>query len=316
MQFRTEIPPLGGWQGLIAHGRPVLLVGSCFSDNIGRQLVDDLFEATVNPFGPLYNPLSILRAFSMIESGEVPERVCSSGGRFLSFDAHSRVSGNSPEELLECLRHQVARARKAVERAAAVIVTLGTTRYFTLCSDGIAVANCHKQSGKLFAESRLTLAEASLMINDIVLTIKRLNPEAAIIFTVSPLRYPGSDPHLNTLSKSILHIAVSQAVSQYDRTVYFPAYEIMMDDLRDYRFYASDMRHPSDMAVDYIYENFSQSFFSDSTRDIARGARKLTRRFAHRTDAVRDVMSWPEVSIIQSHPELNEAFQQYMSHGV
>ncbi len=235
MRFRTEIDPLPGRRGMIVHGRPLVLIGSCFSDNIGRRLCDDLFETFVNPFGPLYNPLSILRAMRIVAGEDMEPRFCN--------------------------RDETVRA-----------------------------------------------------IGEIVEVIRKVNNDAEIIFTVSPLRYPGTDPHDNTVSKSVLHLAVSEVVGSYPGITYFPAYEIMMDDLRDYRFYADDMRHPSDKAVDYIYDKFSQSFFNESTIMLAGLAHRLTRRISHRTSVPCDMESWPEMTVIQSNPELTTALLRYLPH--
>ncbi len=316
MQFRTEIPALGGCRGMISHGHPLLLVGSCFSDNIGRELTNDLFDTTVNPFGPLYNPLSILRAFGMLEPGAVPERFCTTDGRFVSFDAHSRISAAGEGELRQKFADCLSRTRSCLREDATVLITLGTTRVFSLKSDGLPVANCHKQSGRLFDERNLDLDETVDILERTVGIIRRFHPGIRIVLTVSPLRYNGTDPHSNTVAKSVLHLATDRIAGSHEGVVYFPAYEIMMDDLRDYRFYADDMRHPSDKAVAYIYEKFSQSFFDDPTMALSAEARRLTRRLSHISDKPRDPSVWPEYAVIQSHPELNGAYQRYLIYGV
>ncbi len=314
MRFRTEIDPLPGRRGMIVHGRPLVLIGSCFSDNIGRRLCDDLFETFVNPFGPLYNPLSILRAMRIVAGEDMEPRFFNSDGLVCSFDAHSRLSAPSSEEFSSLFRKTVSCTREAMTSAQAVIVTFGTTRVFSLKSDDKVVANCHKQPGNIFSERKIGLDETVRAIGEIVEVIRKVNNDAEIIFTVSPLRYPGTDPHDNTVSKSVLHLAVSEVVGSYPGITYFPAYEIMMDDLRDYRFYADDMRHPSDKAVDYIYDKFSQSFFNESTIMLAGLAHRLTRRISHRTSVPCDMESWPEMTVIQSNPELTTALLRYLPH--
>lgn len=313
MQFRTEIQPLEGYRGTIVHGDPILLLGSCFSDNIGRLLADDLFDVSVNPFGPLYNPVSILHVLRMVENGTGDDRFCTSDGCYLTYDAHSRISARTPDDLRQKMVSTVGQTRSLIEGGADVIITLGTTRLFSLVADGKPVANCHKQPGYLFTERMLCLGETVDTLEEIVTIVRRLNPEARLILTVSPLRYPGRDPHANTISKSVLHLAEDEIVRRHEELTYFPAFEIMTDDLRDYRFYADDMRHPSEKGVAYIYEKFSQSFFSEPTMELARQARRLTRRLQHRTDSPRDIDSWPEMSVVRSNPQINDAFQRYLS---
>ncbi len=315
MDFRTEIRLPAGYRGLFNHRRPVLLIGSCFSDNIGHRLLSDLFDAFVNPFGPLYNPLSIERVIGLVREGRVTDRLCRQGDSFYSFDAHSRIAGHDVDSLRKNFDDVITQVRTGLAESPIVIITLGTVRVFHLLSDNLPVANCHKQSGKCFRESMLSLQETTESLDRTVRMIREMSPDSDIILSVSPLRYPGSDAHSNTVSKSILHLAVEEMTSRYGGIIYFPSYEIMMDDLRDYRFYADDMRHPSDKAVEYIYEKFRECFFDDTTAEIAASARRLTRRAAHRSNDPRDVTSWPEMDVIRRYPFLNDAFNRFLNYG-
>ncbi len=319
MPFRTAVKPLNGYRGLVDHSRPVLLVGSCFTDNVGAMLMRDLFDAEVNPVGPLYNPLSIERFLAMA-TGELPAtpRICGTEGAVHSFDAHSRLTGRTASDTDASLHEALSRTRVALAHASAVMITLGTTRVFTLRDDGLVVANCHKEPAGRFEERNLSVEDTEDALDHIVRMIKGASPEAVVVFTVSPLRYPGRDTHDNTMVKSTLHVAVGRILARYpDDTIYFPSYEIMMDDLRDYRFYADDMRHPSDRAVEYIYGIFGQSFFTDPTMETALRARRLTRRLSHRvshaSSPTDDIHSLPEADILRQSPALERALQRFLN---
>lgn len=283
-------------------------MGSCFTDNIGACMASDLMDVCVNPFGPLYNPLSIRRAVKLI-TGEISlsDRLCTCEGRVHSFDAHSRLSGKDEQTVSAALKRSVEGARYSLEQASAVIITLGTTRCFTLRADGEPVANCHKQPASAFTERFLSIGEITDCLCDIIADIARLNPSARVIFTVSPLRYPGADAHINTVAKATLHLAIAETGAEY-----FPAWEIMMDDLRDYRFYADDMRHPSAPAIEYIYSIFSQSYYSAKTIALAERCRRLTRRLGHRAESRPDLSTLPEATVFSEHPFLKERIHDFI----
>lgn len=286
MEFRTPVSPLAGRQGLVSHSTPLLLIGSCFAENIGRRLADALFDVTVNPFGPLYNPLSILAALRP-DVASIHGEDSSVGGHTFHFMAHSRLSGSDFAATLAAVSAATATMQRAMRDARVVFVTLGTTRLFRLKASGQVVANCHKMPASMFAEQRLSLAETVDALSDIVEALRKTSaaPEKLqVVFTVSPVRYTAEGAHANQLAKSTLLLAVDEVVRRFPETAsYFPAYEILMDDLRDYRFYADDMKHPSDLAVSYIYSLFARSYFDSATEEVARAAEAVTRRLAHRT---------------------------------
>lgn len=321
MDFRTVIPPLKGVNGLIRHGQPILMLGSCFTDNIGSSLRDRLFEVDVNPFGPIYNPESILRALQVLKNiNEVaPDELISLNGMFHSFLFHSRYSGDNREYTAIKMNQQINRSSHTLRDCSVVIITLGTTRIFTLCKTGETVANCHKLPADKFKVRYLDYDECVSSINQIVTTIREVNPKAHIIFTVSPLRYLENGAHANQLSKSTLLLAIERSISTDENSSYFPAYEIMMDDLRDYRFYNDDMKHPTKMAVEYIYDLFAASYFDKSTNSIAREALSLTRRLSHTIMSTSDFVSELELSsrekaklsLVQRFPELRHACDCY-----
>lgn len=309
MNFRTEVVPPKGREGMISHSTPILLIGSCFAGNVGERLAGQLFDVTVNPFGPLYNPLSIYEAFAMQSADE--ELLVSHEGMFHHFMAHSSLSRRSAHETLLQLDEAITSCREAVSRAGMVIITLGTTRCFRLRRNGRVVANCHKQPASVFEESRLSLSETVGTLRDIVNLIKENAPEGVkILFTVSPVRYLAEGAHSNQLSKATLLLAVEEVCRTFPRADYFPAYEIMMDDLRDYRFYAEDMKHPSPQAVDYIYSLFAATYFAAATAEIAREAGRLTRRLAHKTEGVAPDPLELAAPLLARYPQLTCTFKR------
>ena len=281
MQFRTEIAPLKSCQGIVTHERPVLLVGSCFSDNIAEELLADRFQAVGNPFGPLYNPASIRQGLQILaEAPTLGEAdIFEANGRWNSWQFHSRRSGTTPEEALERMNGAIAEGAKALREASTVILTFGSTRVFRHKGLGQVVANCHKVAAREFDERQLTLEEVIAEMRQAVGIIRSVNPSAHIILTVSPLRYLSAGAADNSVQKAKLLLGAAELAEE---TIYFPAFEIMMDDLRDYRFYADDMKHPSTQAVRYIYEIFSASFFTPETAALAAKGRALTKRQSHR----------------------------------
>lgn len=283
MQFRTETEPLKGFEGLVGHGVPLWTIGSCFADNIGSRLADDLFEVRANPFGPLFNPASIELALTRVASGEE----VSTGdffeheGTWRSFEFHSRVSGTSAEEAAGNANRIIRAMREELPRLGCVAITLGSAFAFTHLPSGRVAANCHKQPASLFRLETMTAGESAAAISRALEALRRVNPGLRAIVTVSPVRHTAYGQHRDKLSKATLLLA-TQRLEEAGKAVYFPSYEIMMDDLRDYRFYAADMAHPTDQAADYIYDIFAQSFFSEETARLAAEARKFTLLTGHR----------------------------------
>lgn len=316
MEFRTEATPLAGLAGTVSHDAPVVLIGSCFSDNIGAELTADLFETAVNPFGPLYNPRSILRGVRHLVDGTriTPAQLFSRDTRWVHFDFHSRYSATTPEAAADVMNASVAHARALLVRASCVIITLGTTVCYNLAGTHTTVANCHKLPAATFSRHTMDVAEVTDTLRECVRLIRSLNPTATIIFTVSPLRYLADGLHANTLIKATLMLGIDAATAQSPGTIYFPAYEIMTDDLRDYRFYADDLRHPTPIAVRYIYDIFARSFFTPATRTIAAEARRLTRRLAHRpSDTPAPSPAIKELSVLTRFPQLERAYHRFIT---
>ena len=313
MKFRTEIQPLNH-RGLIDHSTPIMLLGSCFTTEVGERMQRDLFYVSINPFGTLYNPESIAAAISRIAERRLfqSDDIFEHSGSFHTFHSHSSLSRESVSATLSHHNDTLLSAYDFLKQSRFLIITLGTAWVFRLKSTGSVVANCHKLPANMFLRSRLSVDEATTSLSTAIDTARSVNPDIRIIITVSPIRHAADGLHGNQISKSTLLLAAEQTADHYgcDHVIYFPSYEALIDDLRDYRFYAADMRHPSETAVDYVYEKFGESFFSPSTIALADECRALTRRLAHRTMSAsgREKETTVRLNLIKqfktAHPEL------------
>lgn len=280
MIFRTELITTKDRLHQISHDDKIVMLGSCFTDNVGEILEKDGFDVLHNPMGPLYNPVSMFNALKLALCPTHPLTIREdSEGVWHCLDFASRYSSKDLSCLKESLFLDLKRLGDCIRNSTSIILTFGTSYVYEMHESGIIVGNCHKFPSQVFKRRRLEVAE----VQDCMKNIIKLLPENVknIIFTVSPIRHIGDGLHNNQLSKSTLLLAIDATLND-ERLVYFPAYEIMMDDLRDYRFYASDMKHPSEVAVDYIYEKFSETFFSKATIDRAILMRKEYLRSSHR----------------------------------
>lgn len=294
MRFRTEIKAEKGDVQLEPF-REVMMIGSCFADNIAARMRQTLWPS-YNPFGMLYNPLSIHKTLEnlllMPEQDALDffnDSVFCADGVYYSWMFDSRMIGDSSEELIlkyGNLRHEV---HEHMDHIRTVFVTFGTAWCYAL-EDGYddefkslgLVANCHKQPARLFRRFRLTTDEICSYWIYLINGLSHFYPDLRFVFTVSPVRHLKDGIHENTLSKAILHLAIEELCNQYPNCSYFPAFELLNDDLRDYRFYASDMAHPSEQAVEYIWEHFQQTFMSDATRQAVTEGERLYKRLNHR----------------------------------
>lgn len=281
-----------------------MLIGSCFADNIGERLTQSGFKTLVNPFGTLYNPASIaaslLRSISEREYTEAsPEFIAEPNPDlkdalehpllFHSWMHHSRFSATSRKELACRANEAMMLTTEWLEKADMLIVTLGSSIIYRLRENGILVANCHKQPDALFVRERMNEYDITDQWMPLLQLLHSVNPKLRIVLTVSPIRHKRDGLHVNQLSKSVLLLAADDIVRQSDGidavtplTEYFPSYEIMMDELRDYRFYAEDMIHPSPLAVEYIWERFQDTYMDSKTRDWAAKQHKEYRRNLHK----------------------------------
>ncbi len=290
MELMTRIDiPASEWK--IAAGEKVLLVGSCFADEIGEKMVRGGFEAMVNPFGTLYNPASIaaslLRSISekeyTVDSVELIQS--ESDGMWHSWMHHSSFSSLDVATLVERINGTTHCVADFLREADVLIVTMGTAIIYRLKETGMLVANCHKQLDSLFVRERLNSYDIVDQWEMLLQLLESVNPKLKVIFTVSPIRHKRDGYHVNQVSKGILLQGVDEIVngkSSNSQCFYFPSYEIMMDELRDYRFYADDMIHPSEKAVEYIWQRFQDTYFDNKTKDAVAKATKEWARHQHR----------------------------------
>ena len=262
----------------------LLFVGSCFAENIGRRFVDNQFDAIVNPYGTMYNPASVGHT---VERWLLSSSECSKGNVERNSGNYSPCGGEggsslpmegSPMLITSEYVQSGGRGRFSV-----VVITLGTNHVYILKETGEIVDNCMKRPQKLFREEKLSVDECVDYLSKAVGLLKERNPEVKVIFTVSPIRYAKYGFHGSQLSKATLLLAVDKLVSESPESIsYFPAYEIMNDELRDYRFYQPDMLHPSEQAVDYIYERFAETYFSEEANAMVAEWEPIKAALAHR----------------------------------
>lgn len=265
----------------IAYNDKILLLGSCFADNIGTKFGEYYFQTTVNPYGTLYNPASIAKAISGIGNGVSDIGFVEHNGLWHSLSHHGSFSRADKEDLVRACEQSRVQLREALQQASIMIITFGTAWVYEY--EDKVVANCHKLPANRFVRRRMTIDE----IVEIWQPILAAMPDKHWIFTVSPIRHVKDGLHENQISKAILLQAVDRLTAkQLDSPIgglsYFPSYEIMLDELRDYRFYAEDMVHPSQVAVDYIWQRFVDTYMTADTQNEMRTLHQLWRDRHHR----------------------------------
>lgn len=281
MDFRTRINLIE--ENPIHHQHSILLIGSCFSDSIGVRLQKSGFNTLINPFGVLYNPLSISRNLKKALSNEsyFAEEIRQNKRQYFHFDHHTRFSSESAEQVLENIRVNLDETRRFIQNLDILIITPGTSWIYEWKETGEPVANCHKLPESYFTRRILSISEIVEDFGAIYIQLKEIRPELRIIFTLSPVRHWKYGAHGNQLSKARLLLAMEEICAIHPGCSYFPSYEIMLDELRDYRFYAEDMLHPSNQAADYIFECFGQVFFNETTRKYVRQAQGINQAANH-----------------------------------
>lgn len=284
MEFRTKVE-IPKEVPRISHSDELLLMGSCFSEHIGRMLVDSKFRCDVNPFGILYNPRSMSIALRQIINKKqyTEDDLFFFNERYRSYMHHGLFATNSQEKTLSTINERIENAHLSFPHLKYLLLTFGTSWVFTLRETGEVVSNCHKMPTSTFDRARLSVNEIvedyTLLIQDIL----EINPTCKIMFTVSPIRHAKDGAHGNQLSKAVLLLAIERLQGLFPgQIVYFPAYEIVLDELRDYRFYNDDMNHPSPIAVNYIWERFAESFFLPETQTIINECQKIKKDLLHK----------------------------------
>lgn len=263
MQLSTKIPIQIGDKP-IDYYSDIVLLGSCFAENMGEKFDYFKFKNFQNPFGILFHPMAIelLVENAANQKKYTSNEIFSHQDLWHCFDAHSKLSKASSDALIQTLNKQLEATFTQLHKASHIIITLGTSWVYKELASGKLVANCHKVPQKEFQKKLLTVSEIETSLLNSIAQIQKINSKASIIFTISPVRHIKDGFVENTLSKSHLFAALHAVISRSSHCHYFPSYEIMMDELRDYRFYNRDMIHPNDLAIDYIWERFKEAWIS------------------------------------------------------
>jgi hypothetical protein len=260
--FRTELT-IAPAAGQLPRTARVLTMGSCFADSIGARLEAHKVETRVNPFGTVFQPLALARLLRAAAGEEVDwqQHLVQARGRWQSYDLHGSVGADSPVELLQYIQEVVRQTGDFLRNTDLVLLTLGTAWAYRLRETGELVSNCHKQPADLFVRELLTPDEIINALAETHAYLRRINPDLRFVLTVSPVRHLKDTLPLNSVSKSVLRVATHIVSDLLPGVAYFPAFELLTDDLRDYRFYAADMLHPSEVAEDYIWDKFARTYF-------------------------------------------------------
>lgn len=261
----------------------IYCLGSCFSDNIGLKLSQNKFRVETNTFGVIYNPYSIFNNIRSVLSDTFPSNdFIQSASVFFHWDAHSEISHTDRNQLQALISDKVAKSKKQLTSAKWILITLGTAHIYTYNATRKIVANCHKIPQKEFSKRLLSVQEITELYFEVFQQLHTVNPEAKVILTVSPVRHIRDGLVENNHSKAILIQAVQEIVRQDPNAHYFPAYEIMIDELRDYRFYKEDMIHPSEQAIDYVWSKFITTMTDKKTQTFIQKWEKMRKSLAHR----------------------------------
>lgn len=282
MDFRTEIS-VNPSSFKIGLKDSILTIGSCFAESVGRKFSDYKFQTLVNPFGTTYHPLSIHRLlhysifqeFPREHSYLVNEDVC------LNYDFHSSLRSLTTADLKRQITEAIAGCHFFIKQCKVLVITYGTAWLYERCDNGEAVANCHKMPGSMFRRRLASTEEIVHSFREILGDLQTINPGIKVVLTVSPVRHTKDTFPLNNVSKSVLRIACHQLATEIPCIEYFPAFEIMMDDLRDYRYYSEDMIHPNSVALDYIWNIFKKTYFEKNTLHLLAQWDEIRERLGH-----------------------------------
>lgn len=315
MDFRTPvIIPESTFR--MDHSTKMMLLGSCFSENISTRLQEYKFLVKTNPFGIVYNPFSVAAVVKRLLSNKGFDEtdLVFHDNVYQSFLHHGLFSHPDKNRCLENISRSFDEAAGFILKTDVFLITFGTAYVYKLKSTGEVVANCHKFPSSAFVRERLTIEEIVKEWSSVINAISAHHPAAKFIFTVSPIRHWKDGAHENQISKSILHLAIDRLQKMYAPTLsYFPAYEILLDELRDYRFFAEDMMHPSSVAIEYIWERFGETFFTGETIRTNSEWDQINRSLDHRplnnqTENYRHFLKQTLQKLIlfrQNHPQID-----------
>jgi len=268
----------------IDHKSSILLTGSCFAVNIGNLLAEYKFKTHVNPDGILFNPNSIYNSLNnILQNNKTTERfILEREGLFYSFLHHTSFSSADKTDLIKKLNSENDIAHQFLKSANILIITFGTAFSYYHKKLAETIANCHKQAADTFEKKLSEVNDIVTSYSNLIQELKILNPALKIVFTVSPVKYLKDGVEENNLSKSTLVLSIHKIIAENLNCFYFPAFELVNDDLRDYRFYKEDLAHPNQMAIEYIWQKFSECYFSSKTLELNEQIHKLNQALNHR----------------------------------
>lgn len=303
MKFRTELN-LNKQEAEINYRSKILSIGSCFADSIGNKLKELDFDIVTNPFGVLFNPYAIKNALkNEVNKAHFVQR----NGAYYHLDYHSDLCANTEQELTQKMSKQFDLVNHQLQNADFLVVTFGTAWAYTYLKTGKVIANCQKVPQVNFSKELLKLEPLQTSYESFFAELLDQNKKLKIILTVSPVRHIKDGLHENNLSKSTLHLLVDFLVKRFDNVHYFPAYELIIDDLRDYRFFNQDMIHPNEQAIAYVFEKFGNAYFGDKTKYAMAVKEAITKLEGHQ---VTEGNMQAQSEINTKIEELNKEFQK------
>lgn len=300
MELRTtfNIPPA---EKKISYHKPVIFIGSCFASMIGRKFEAGRLPVVINPSGTVYNPFSVSNTIHTITEGIncTEKDLYNYDGLWISFNHHTGFVSDDPSYLINKINKNTSRAKNIISTASHLFVTFGTARVYRFRETGKIVSNCHKLPALLFTHELLETENILSIWNEQLDKLKILYPDMKVVFTISPVRHWKDGAHGNQVSKSVLFLAVEKLLQHPSQPAYFPSYELVMDDLRDYRFYADDMLHLSSVAEEYVWDAFTDCYLDGETRDLYREIFKITQAVSHhiRTDSRLEIKNFAKTML-------------------
>lgn len=283
MKLRTELRPVPA-SFSINYQTPILAIGSCFTENMGEKLAARRLPICQNPFGIVYNPLSMAAQLDVLMSEKLfsEEDLIEINSLYHSWLHHGFYSDDTPEGALNKINTSIENARLCLKNTKRLFLTFGSATVYQLKTTGAIVANCHKAPPQYFDKKRLSVDEITAAWIPIIEKLSTQLIDLQIIITVSPVRHVRDGLIENNLSKATLLLAADALAQKFSNISYFPAYELIMDDLRDYRFFQPDMMHPTPQAIDYVWDFFSDTYFSEDTKTVIHEVEKINAMQAHR----------------------------------
>lgn len=269
----------------IRHEDKLVMIGSCFAENIGDKLSAAKFNCLVNPNGILFNPMSIAHALNTyVNKTAINETdIILNNGLYSSLNHHGCFSNTDKSALIDAINDSASEAHHQLKTASHLLITFGTSNVYRYTKTNEVVANCHKLPQQLFTKEQLQPQTIIDAYQQLITTLRSFNPKLNIIFTVSPVKYLRDGLIENNLSKAVLIYSIHELIKTDPNCHYFPAYELVNDDLRDHRFYKEDMAHPNQQAIDYVWEQFADSYFNNTTKELIGKINDITRAASHRT---------------------------------